>query len=585
VATVKSTGLVQVWDFETGRELWRRIIPDQEVPRIASTPDGGLLAFAVGNGVEVLDAVRGTVRSARRAGFGRIGQVRFDGQGERLALVSEGAEGHRVEVVPAGDVSVSGVFFTHRQEIRSVEFSRDGRRLLTASSDNTARIWDIAAGRAECEPLRHSSGVYRAVFSPDEQRVATLCFGGAVWVWRLPERVEIPTLEFGQSVTAVGFARDGRHLAAGGVGGRVAWWQVGDGTPANLPTPHVGRVWQVEFSGNGRWLASAGSDGVVQLVDLETRSLRRLEHTDWTWVMSVRFDSEDKRMVTAGHDRHVLVWDVATGQALADLVHPQGVNEACFSPDGKFVLTRSKEDRARLWDSGTGRLLSESMQHASWLDAAFFGPEGGHVLTASRDMSVRRWSLVDAFRNAREPLMEVRAPAPVFGVVRDSAGRNLAGLLGDQTVALWQGGTLKPGPVLEHAQNVLTADFDPAGSRLATAAGKAGARIWDVASGHPLSEPLQPPGLTYVVRFDPSGERLLTAGDDGRLRFWPSRPMTRPAPSWLPDFAEAQAVLVGDSSSGFHQVGVKTWRQIQEMWKGREGFDATTRDGLSPTPP
>jgi hypothetical protein len=61
--------------------------------------------------------------------------------------------------------------------------------------------------------------------------------------------------------------------------------------------------------------------------------------------------------------------------------------------------------------------------------------------------------------------------------------------------------------------------------------------------------------------------------------------MTRPAPSWLPDFAEAQAVLVGDSSSGFHQVGVKTWRQIQEMWKGREGFDATTRDGLSPTPP
>src|SRR5262249_42403346 len=71
----------------------------------------------------------------------------------------------------------------HRDDLNSIEFSRDGRRIATASKDRTARVWDGFTGQPVSPPLLHAQEVYHAVFTPDGARLATLTIAGDVRLW------------------------------------------------------------------------------------------------------------------------------------------------------------------------------------------------------------------------------------------------------------------------------------------------------------------------------------------------------------------------------------------------------------------
>ena len=61
----------------------------------------------------------------------------------------------------------------HEDRVHSAQFSPDGQRVVTASEDNTARLWDAATGKPIGEPMKHEDEFYSAQFSPDGQRVVT----------------------------------------------------------------------------------------------------------------------------------------------------------------------------------------------------------------------------------------------------------------------------------------------------------------------------------------------------------------------------------------------------------------------------
>ena len=83
-----------------------------------------------------------------------------------------------------GVICASGSFSGHEDDIRSAAFSPDGKRIVTASWDRTARIWDAATGKPIGEPLRgHEDVVMSAAFSPDGQRIVTASKDRTARVW------------------------------------------------------------------------------------------------------------------------------------------------------------------------------------------------------------------------------------------------------------------------------------------------------------------------------------------------------------------------------------------------------------------
>jgi hypothetical protein len=73
------------------------------------------------------------------------------------------------------------------------------------------------------------------------------------------------------------------------------------------------------------------------------------------------------------------------------------VTAAQFSPNGRWVVTASKDGAARIWDASTGKPIGKPMKHGRQIVSAQFSPDGQRVVTASSDKTARVWDAVFHF--------------------------------------------------------------------------------------------------------------------------------------------------------------------------------------------
>jgi WD40 repeat protein len=116
-------------------------------------------------------------------------------------------------------------------ELNTVEFSPDGSRLVTASYDRTAKIWDAATGEELLTLRGHTSWVWNATFSPDGRRVATGSRDATAKIWDAVTGEELLTLTGHTGiVTGLAFSPDGHRLATSSFDGTTRLWDLVTGT-------------------------------------------------------------------------------------------------------------------------------------------------------------------------------------------------------------------------------------------------------------------------------------------------------------------------------------------------------------------
>jgi WD40 repeat protein len=167
----------------------------------------------------------------------------------------------------------------HEGAVEEASFSPDGRRVVTASADHSARVWDAETGVQLTPPLKHGAGVAYASFSPDGRRVVTGSRQGTARVWdAISGEPVTPLLNNGMGLTRVRFSPDGRWVATGGGGDYSArLWDAVTGESLGPPWRHRGWVQHLAFSPDGRWLATACHDGTVKVWPLPAPDPRPLE--------------------------------------------------------------------------------------------------------------------------------------------------------------------------------------------------------------------------------------------------------------------------------------------------------------------
>ncbi len=350
-ATLDENGLIQIWSKPSKTRFERRV-PNGFSSRLAHVHLGKEKLIVAGDEEKGLTAVRAH-------------DVARDETGPRIVADSPildtaiSSDGSRIAIV-AGEGTL-----------------RNGR--VAHPTAATVSAWSSGDGRKKWGPvhLPESTVPVAVAYTPDGGGLAVACLRGRVF--------------FLDGET--GNVRARKHVA------EVSSVVEGFKRATIVPTPSA----KVRISPDGREIAIWGYDllciqppkvaqyfHLVGLWNVETNEMRYLPLSNQR-CMDARFSEDGRHLATARQDGVVQVWNVAQGSLESELIHPATVNNVRFAPQGEFFLTACHDGFARLWNWRVGELVCPPLAHRDAVGDACFTPDGKWIITVGYDRTARIW--------------------------------------------------------------------------------------------------------------------------------------------------------------------------------------------------
>jgi eukaryotic-like serine/threonine-protein kinase len=420
IITASLDRVVRVWDAVSGKLLTEILKNKDQVQSAQFSPDGRRIVTASwGGSVRLWDAQSGLpLTESLRNGL-VVTSAQFGADGDRLVTSCGNApppnpRGTRppderfFAISRANAAKVWGAVggqplslpLRYSGEVKSAQFSPDGKRIVTASVDGTARVWDARSGQPLTEPLRHGDWVYSAQFSPDGKRIVTASADNTARVWdaQSGQPVTEPLLHTSE-VDLAQFSPDGKKIATASHIGAVRVWDAQSGKLLNEPLPHGYAVNLIQFSPDGKQILAKTGGSYFQVFDAQSGQpvTAPLKHDDW--VKPARVSPDGKWIVAASEDETEQVLDARSGQSLTEPLKPGGkVLSAQFSPDGKRLLTVSEGQGVRVWD-----LPPSPANRPSWL-TQLAEVISGHVLNQKGSLDPTQLDSLETINQLQQEL-------------------------------------------------------------------------------------------------------------------------------------------------------------------------------------
>jgi WD40 repeat protein len=632
LVAMDSGGRIRVWDAATGRMICAIGEELNHFRQIAVSPDGGTLATIEDPGqLRTWDLANGRERRRWHALAGIHEHLTFSPDGRTLAEEISKSDQTKGEdrFINLWDLSVP----TERRRridgdwmgLGGLVFSPDGKTLVTGGHDTdtritgekpekgSTRIWDLATGRERARFAVEGFYVCSVAISPDGKLVAAGVSDQTVRIYdlasgleRMPrlgqdhalqpklQEADAPMPAFNNRedrlvMPCLAFSPDGSILASGSSGtgsilssvlADVYLWDIARGKELRHFQAHQTRVHSLDFSPNGRTLASTGAEPMIRLWDVAGGREAFPQPGHRTWIRTLAISPADGTVFTGGQDGTIRQWDRKSGRELGVIAgFPDLADPIALSPDGKtlivgslvsgrFVLWSIAERReirsfprivprnfvrylafspdgqtvaadGRIWDAATGRVAvtfrgwGEQKNRELNFFPIFYTSDSEEIIAVDRE-GVGVWDIASGKEVRRAVQCDIQNYHPALS----SDGRFVAlGGLDDrrtnrqldpairifelasgQEVATMRG----------HETRTRNLAFSPDGRLLAS--GSVGTvvtkdetvRIWDVATGHELRrfEGHLGPINTVAFAFAPNGRSLVCTSGDATALVW-----------------------------------------------------------------
>jgi WD40 repeat protein len=184
-------------------------------------------------------------------------------------------------------------------------------------------------------------------------------------------------------------------------------WDLASGRLLRTLEGHTGELHAVAVTPDGRQIVSGSWEHALSLKvwDLESGQLLRSLDSPVLWANAVAITPNGRQIVSGSNDSPLKVWDLEGGQLVGLLEgHSKRVLAAAITPDGRQVVSGSADRTVKVWDISTplnsgparsGRPLSLLETHTDSIVGVAVTPDGRQVVTGSRDGTIRLWDLVE----------------------------------------------------------------------------------------------------------------------------------------------------------------------------------------------
>jgi predicted NACHT family NTPase len=316
---------------------------------------------------------------------------------------------------------------------------------------------------------------------------------------------------------AVEFSPDGKLLATGGTDGVVRCWDVASGKELLTCKGHSSLVRSLAFSPNGEILASGSNDRTIRLWDCHSSECLQTLRGHSDMVRSVVFSPDGKTLASGSDDRTVKLWDCDSGECLQTWEgHNDWVRSIAFSPDGKTIASGSEDRTVKLWDCHSGECLQTWQGHSDWVRSIAFSSDGKTIASGSGDKTIKLWDC-----HSGECLQTWQGHSNwVCSVAFSPDGKTLASGSGDKTIKLWD---CHSGQCLQtwqsHSSLVRSVTFSPDGKTLASGSDDRTVKLWDCHSGECIQTWHGHTNFIFSVAFSPDGNTI-TGGSEHQTMLW-----------------------------------------------------------------
>ena len=480
VAIAEDSGILELWNSETGRKLstltgpaerLQIIGPDSNrVISLAFSPDGTHLATGrldrsvrlwdtSGNSEPILlqkQSLSGDLLRTHQELVGGPDVLLFSPDGKILVY----AAGQHVKFWNTTTGTLITPFTAHIGFIEHLAFSTDGSTLASASKDGTIKYWNINTGQPiQSHITRHIPWVRSTSFLKNSSTLVSVDISGIITIWDL----EISQVTTHRTKTAfentrwdlesepLVFSLDGTKLASKGI--------------LNTPT------------------APLGTTSLIRLIDVNTgRELNTLVYTNENF-SEIEFSPDGKTLAFGVHSHtygKIRLWNTETDDTFdiqfAD--RSEWLKAMAFSPDGYRLVIGTSEEKVQMWDAKDGVLLT-----------SFF--EEQPIEKTIMDITISSDGSLIAVVMPKQIRLVGRAKQPHFKEVSSESD------------TYW-----------------LEAMFCPDNTVLILSLIGGGIQLRDVATGDVLTTLEGHTASPYVLSFSPDGKKLVSAGYDGSILLW-----------------------------------------------------------------
>jgi dipeptidyl aminopeptidase/acylaminoacyl peptidase len=317
----------------------------------------------------------------------------------------------------------------HFSAVTGVGFSGDGRRVLSVGEDRILRIWSLDSGRAEREIEAHLGLIGGLLVLGDGKRVLTLGGDGLFKVWDVATGNEVRSIEsaLGAKAICATLAPDGRRLAVAGETGVVWILDLESDREGQLHYVRPASVSSVSFASDGRTLligllGSPHSEHGVEMYDVESDKVvgHLRGHEGAVWGLAPMPDG--RRLLTAGSDQTMRLWDLASGRELQRFSNRPGAARCLtVTTDGRYALAGTGYHWStvggwqpadgygvQVWDLDEGQLIGRFETDGPVFCLAL-SADGRRALAGGEDSVVHAWEMPRGIASAVQAAR--RAPA------------------------------------------------------------------------------------------------------------------------------------------------------------------------------